>query len=262
MCADTTHSLELPMTARRKDERKIHEESGSNPTGSSENPDSEKKPSNTTCKEEEHIMQPSGNNADGMGDAAALLVMIYLLFIAALIGGAIFLGLFVVVQYGFVIFIAVSSALFGMTIVGATVMSVITRDAKLRRARSKIKSWHVTCKEQILKEIENFQDDYAAYKSDTLLLTYEYEEDNNFAGGGDYNTSPDLAGNATATSSDKDSSRYPAAASSQERKPKSFIFRSVVLPFTKKFPSGKMKQKRSWRRKKSSASSYEPPSIV
>ncbi len=78
-------------------------------------------------------------NEDDMGDAAALLVMLYLLFISTLLVGAIVLGFVVVFQYGFVVLIAVCVAVFGMLIVAATVTSVITRDAKLRKARGKIK---------------------------------------------------------------------------------------------------------------------------
>lgn len=76
---------------------------------------------------------------DGAVDAAALAVMLYLLFISSLLVGAIVLGLLVVVRYGLVVLVAVCAAAFGMLVVAATVMSVITRDAKLNRARSKIK---------------------------------------------------------------------------------------------------------------------------
>ena len=87
-------------------------------------------------EEETHTKQ---TNDDGMGDAAALLVMLYLLFVSTLLVGALVIGFFLVIQYGFVVLVAVCTAVFGLLIVGATVTSMITRDAKLRKARGKIK---------------------------------------------------------------------------------------------------------------------------
>lgn len=87
--------------------------------------------------------------ANQMEDHAALFVMLYLLFIFGLIVIAILIGLFVVIQYGFVVLVAVCAAVFGMLIVAVTLMSVITRDAKLSQARGKIKRYvndmYTTC---------------------------------------------------------------------------------------------------------------------
>lgn len=75
---------------------------------------------------------------DDMEDRAALAAMLYLLFISALLVMAIVLSFAVAVRYGVVVFVAVCAAASAFAVVAATVTSVITRNAKLRRARSQI----------------------------------------------------------------------------------------------------------------------------
>mmetsp|Transcript_6005 Transcript_6005/g.10722 ORF Transcript_6005/g.10722 Transcript_6005/m.10722 type:complete len:244 (+) Transcript_6005:117-848(+) len=242
------HSLESTREAPG-DGREFYEDSAA--MDNNERPDSTA--SNNTC--EEDIQQTN----DGMGDTAALLVMLYLLFISTLLVGAVAMGFLVVVKYGVVVLVAVSVVVFAMSIVAATLTSVITRDTKLRKARSKIKSWHVACKDEILKEIENFRDDFAAYTSDTLLLTYG--NDGVDKGG----TRPDFE--ETITDLDNKDSSHQATTSKEEHKPKSLIFRSLVFPFTnkstKKWPNSQIKQKRPWKRKKKNTCElYEPPNLV
>ncbi|KAL7534948.1 hypothetical protein ACHAXR_006166 [Thalassiosira sp. AJA248-18] len=224
---------------------------------------------NNACEEEDDAAAVQQSN-DPMGDdGAALLVMFYLLFIFALLVIAIVIGLFVVVQYGIVVLVAVSVAVFAMVIVGATLMSVITRDAKLRRARSKIKSWHVTCKDEILKEIENFREDFAAYTSGTLLLTYDDNYVDEEVVGSSNNGDQDL-GQSTGDLENREASLPPCAATSKERKPKSIIFRFAIAPFTKsaneKGLNTQRKKKRIWKRQKKEngveASNYQPPNIA
>lgn len=134
-----------------------------------------------------------------------------------------------------------------------------------------ISSWHVTCKDEILKEIDNFKDDLAAYTSGTLMLTdgddvSSQVEDSTVSSDG-----PNFE-QATDDNVDKKQSSRKASmtASTKEHRPKSLLFRAIA-PFTRSSRKGSAKQqstktKRSWKRKKSSksveASTYEPPDIV
>ena len=95
-------------------------------------------------EEEEEDYNFQHRNNDGMGDGVALLVMLYLLLISTLSVGAIAIGFFVVVRYGFIVLVAACTAVFAMIIVGATLMSVVTRDASLSKARTRIKRYVVS----------------------------------------------------------------------------------------------------------------------
>ena len=114
--ADTTTNLREEQPCRDDEEGKVYEE-----------------------EEEDYHFQHRNN--DGMGDGVALLVMLYLLLISTLSAGAIVIGFFVVVKYGFIVLVAACAAVFAMIIVAATLMSVVTRDASLSKARTQIKRY-------------------------------------------------------------------------------------------------------------------------
>ena len=112
-------------------------------------------------------------------------------------------------------------------------------------------SWHFTVKEEILKEINNFKQDFAAYTDGTLLLTYENSLD---PADGSTNYAEDNQNNASTSSK-------------EQRNPKSKVFSYAVAPFLKL-----RKKNRLWKRKRKKnnsdtaevdeASSYQPPNIV
>jgi ABC-type multidrug transport system fused ATPase/permease subunit len=208
------------------------------------------------CTEDEEV----AHQPDQIGDAAAIFVWLYLLFISTLLVGALILGTFVVLKFGFVIFVAVLLAVFALAVVGATLMSVITGDAKLTKARSTVDAWHVVVKEAILEEIQNFHKDLSAFSDGTLLLTY----------GG-----PDEISNKI-NDSDIEDQQYTKEKAATNRKPKSLIFKYVVSPFTKlgkkeqRSSGNSGKKSRSWMRKKKgkevdtnsgSPSGYVPPVV-
>mmetsp|Transcript_12727 Transcript_12727/g.31068 ORF Transcript_12727/g.31068 Transcript_12727/m.31068 type:complete len:282 (+) Transcript_12727:340-1185(+) len=222
---------------------------------------------------------------DGCTDVAAILVLIYLIFISTLLVGAIVMGFAVVIQFGLVVFVAVCAVVLAMVMVGATVMSIITRDAKLRKARSKIKSWHVACKDEILKEMNNFKEDIAAYRSsNTMLLLTNHGETGSVGQAEGSVTSDSIAtsegpsdGRASANRIDKKQSlphtKTTSSQMKQEHRPKSLLFRAVAS-FTKSSLNKNattsqrksMKTKRSWKRKKNNnvdeAFKYQNPDIV
>lgn len=98
-------------------------------------------PRDDACQDGDKCNERRSADGDEDDAAAAMLVTLYLLLISVLIVGAVVLGLFVVVRYGFVILIAACSAVGALAVVGATLYSVTTRDAKLARARSRIKGY-------------------------------------------------------------------------------------------------------------------------
>lgn len=214
-----------------------------------------------TDKEDENV--GNGQDTDRMTDAAALLVFFYLFFISMLSTCSMIIVFFVIAKYGFVVLIAVIAVIGGVAVVGATLASVITRDAKLTKARSKIKAWHFTVKDVILDEIQNFRDDLNAYSHGTLLLTYEggnndhYDEENSHIG------RPTQFEESSETIDSKDAQPSHATNNTPSRhKPKSFIFRFAVAPFSKSSKKGKNnyssnqsnKKKRSWMRNKKKGS--------
>ena len=185
------------------------------------------------CTEEEGAQQQQQqiNYGNCNDDAAALLVMLYLLFISTLLVGAIVMGVFVVVQYGLVVLIAVCTAAGGLVVVGATVYSVITHDAKLNKARSKIKRWHVKVKDEILKEIDNLKDDLAAYTSGTLMLTYYDGVDNTETEDEMRNNNGDEHYANGVTTDEFDNKQKQEARSTTQKKahkPKSMLFRAFA----------------------------------
>ena len=205
------------------------------------------------CIEEEGAQQQQQqiNYGNCNDDAAALLVMLYLLFISTLLVGAIVMGVFVVVQYGLVVLIAVCTAAGGLLVVGATVYRVITHDAKLNKARSKIKRWHVRVKDEILKEIDNSKDDLAAYTSGTLMLTYydgvDSSEDEIHNDNGDEH----YTNVATTDEFDnKQKQEAPSTTQKKAHKPKSMLFRAFAT-FAK--PSRKEGTDSSQKKKKKSS---------
>lgn len=190
------------------------------------------------------------NESDGMSDAAALFVWLYLLLISALLLGAVIIGCFVVVKYGFVVLIAVITAASALAVVAATLMSVITGDAKLTKARTTVDAWHVVVKDTILEEIDNLKEDISAFGNGTLLLTYEgpgesfiHEEDAD-------------------ESNDSDVDKQQNIKTTAERRPKSLLFKYVVSPFTKlgsKKQNGNIKSSRRLFRKKNQKREEEMP---
>ena len=200
-------------------------------------------------------------------DSAALIVMLYLLLISVLSVGGVILGCLVIVHYGFVVLLLSLLAMSGMLVVFATVYTVITQDAKLSRARKKIKKWHVRVKDEIMRELQNLRDDMAAYSQGRLLLTY----DTSFVDNGDEGTAAD---DRTTETSGQFDTRKPEPEPAG-RRPKSVLFR-FTLPFV-----GRMKRKtrnsantprrtKPWRRKQRAnafdhperQSDYKAPSIV
>ncbi|KAL7461634.1 hypothetical protein ACHAXS_002051 [Conticribra weissflogii] len=198
-----------------------------------------------------------------MADAAALMVILYLLFLSLLIVGGIVLGFVVIVQYGLVVLIAVIGAIVALGVVAAVLTSVITRDAKLSKARSKVKAWHVQVKDVILEEIQNLKDDLNAFSQGILLLTCENDRDDDAGNCEEYRNK---------TCNDFTNVERPS-----QHKPKSVIFRYVVAPFTgnsSKKEKGKKRKfmRRLWKPKqkgtdenveleRQSAINYVPPLV-
>ena len=156
------------------------------------------------------------NQPDSAEDAAAVLVWLYLLFVSALLIGAVVIGCFVVVQYGFIIMVALVVAAGALAVVAATLMSVMTGDAKLSDARSKVDAWHLVVKDKILEEIDNLKGDMTSFSRGELLLTY-----------GD----ADEEYGATSTIPGIEKQEYTQK--EVQHKPKSFLFKHVISPFTK-----------------------------
>jgi hypothetical protein len=179
-------------------------------------------------QQQQHQQYLQTNN-DVQGDTgnntAAFLVMLYLLLISALLIIALIIGTYVVVQYGFVVFVAACTAVFALGIVAIVVAGVITNDVKLTNAQSRIKQWHITCKDEILSEIDKLRDDYVAYSSgQLLLLTYDEEFDSLPDGGQCF----DEISSTNTTTKKKQSTRIGY-------RPKSLLFRTIIEfnPFTK-----------------------------
>jgi len=199
-------------------------------------------------------------------DAAALFVMLYLLLISSLLVIAIIIGIFVVAQYGVVVLVAVCVAGLGMFVVAATVTSVITRDAKLSKARSKIKTWHEICKVKIIEEISNIKDDFAAYTTGDLLLTYDdaWQPDDDII-----NSSNDSCPQEHSVADEFDN-KHQSSSQKKTHKPKSLLFKAFAFTRRKDRADGsKKKSKRLWKRKKKQTTDeveicndYEPPTLV
>lgn len=156
------------------------------------------------------------NQSDDMEDAAAVFVWIYLLFVSALLIDAVVIGCFVVVQYGFVIMVALVVAAGALAVVAATLMNVITGDAKLSDARSKVDAWHLVVKDKLLEEIDNLKEDITSFSRGELLLTYGDADEEN---------------GATSNVSGIENQDYTQK--TNRYKPKSFLFKHVISPFTK-----------------------------
>ena len=71
-------------------------------------------------------------------DTAGLMVMLYLLFISTLFISTLIGGLFIVIQYGFVVLVAVVVVVFCMFVVAAVVMNAVAQEKTLMRAKTKI----------------------------------------------------------------------------------------------------------------------------
>ena len=84
---------------------------------------------------ERHIRLPVASLDDG---TAGLVVMFYLLFISTVFIGTILGAFFIVIQYGFVVFVAVVVAVFGLCIVAAVVTSAVAQEKTLMEAKTKI----------------------------------------------------------------------------------------------------------------------------
>jgi hypothetical protein len=197
---------------------------------------------NLTNEEEEEGISYRLPDPDRIDDAAAISVMFYLLLIAFLLAIAILIGTLVVSQYGFVVLVFVVIAIAAMLLVFVVVMSVISGDRKLNRARSQIEKWSIGVRDVILREMADLREDLAAYSSGILLLTYD----------GDFHDT------TAAISSDyiRDNFDNKKNTLKQRRKPKSTIFRLVISPIKKmsrKSQGGgdsSTGKKRSWFRKK------------
>mmetsp|Transcript_4974 Transcript_4974/g.11034 ORF Transcript_4974/g.11034 Transcript_4974/m.11034 type:complete len:288 (-) Transcript_4974:217-1080(-) len=232
----------------------------------------------------------SENETDAMADAAALMVIFYLLFLSLSIVGGIVLGCIVIVRYGLVVLIAVVAAIMAFGIVAAVFTSVITSDAKLTKARSKVKAWHVQVKDVILEEVRNLKDDLNAYSQGTLLLTYEMNDNGDGAGSREEDRDKTLSdfrgGHATEHgdnmigdgASGVSTDHATKLEQSSQHKPKSIIFRYAVAPFTKiSSKNDDIKKRKStrrlWKRKqkgsdsqnveqeREAANSYVPPLV-
>ena len=102
-----------------------------------------------------------------------------------------------------------------------------------------------------MKEVTNFMEDVAAYKSDELLLLLAYDHD--------YDDEYDAAEEGRAQQNEMQQSppeRGNTVRSGAKRVAKSFAFRAFVLPFA----SRKMRKQKSRRRKNDGA--YVPPNSV
>ena len=202
-------------------------------------------------------------------DAAALFVVLYLLLISSLLVIAIIIGVFVVAQYGVVVLVAVCVAGFGMFVVAATVTSLITRDAKLSKARSKVKTWHEICKVKIIEEIGNIKEDFVAYNSGDLLLTYDdaWQPDDDIISSSN-DSCPDDIEHSVA---DEFDNKHQSSSQKKTHKPKSLLFKAFSQFRGKDRPDGSQKKsRRLWKRKKKKESTdevetcneYEPPALV
>ena len=89
-------------------------------------------------QQQQQQQQPEPTNGDGDGAAAALLVVLYLLLVSALLGGAVLLGALTVVRYGSVVLVAAIAAGLCLGVVAVVVVGVASDDAKLATARSRI----------------------------------------------------------------------------------------------------------------------------
>ena len=184
-------------------------------------------------------------DADRIEDAAALSVMIYLLLIAFLLAIAILIGTVVVSQYGFVVLVAVIIAVGAMLLVLLVVMSVISGDRKLTKARSQIHKWSMEVKDVIMKEVADIKEDWNDFSSGMLLLTYEGELDMSSTTSDYVRDDFDNKENSNSTKSKR-----------KRRKPKSIMFRLAVTPLKKLSRKHHNNQgssdgkKRSWFRKK------------
>ena len=193
---------------------------------------------------ESHDCEGFAHQKDRFGDAAAIVVWLYLLLVSSLLVGTVVIGSLVIVKYGFVIFLAVVAAAGASAIVAGTLFSVITGDTTLTNARSTVNAWHVVFKDAILKEIHHFTKDLTAYSDGTLLLTFGQTEEFSSHHQNENGTFEQDLNNQNHTATFK-------------RKPKSVIFRFVVSPITKignlgrKNSSSSSKTKsHSWLRKK------------
>lgn len=176
------------------------------------------------------------NVSDDVGDRAAIFVWVYLIMITFLLIGAIIICCFVVVQYGFVVFVAVLTALSALTVVGVTLLSVIAGDAKLNKARATVDAWHIAVKETVFEEIDYLKEDLLSFSRGTLLLNYQNE---------DPGENPIVQNNKAETNDvDLDKKQHCTVARS-ENKPKSILFKYMVSPFTK---NGSKKQSNNSRK--------------
>ena len=140
-----------------------------------------------------------------------------------------------------------------MLLVLLVVMSVISGDRKLTKARQTIHKWSMEVKDVFMKEAADFRQDWKDFSSGMLLLTYEGEISSS-----DYVRDDEIF--------DKEQNIVDKTTTSKQRrrrKPKSIIFRLAVSPLKK------LSKKKSWSRKKKtnineeegpSANYYVPPS--
>jgi hypothetical protein len=217
---------------------------------------------NSSQSADQDINDRDGNNqSDGMGDAAAVFVWLYLLLILTILTGAIVIGCFVVVRYGFVILVAFVTAATALAVVAATLMSVITRDAKLTKARSTVYAWHVVVKDVVLEEINNLKEDVSAFSNGTLLLTYV-----------DPNPDEEIYNETDVQEHECETDKTNTAT---QHKPKSILFKYLVSPLTKigskkrdktkasrSMFKNKKKQKDIHSESHDAPSNYDPPVIV
>jgi hypothetical protein len=176
-------------------------------------------------QQQQYLQTNNDLEEDTENNTAALFVMLYLLLISALLIIAIIIGAYVVVQYGLIVFVAACTAVFALSIVAIVVAGVITNDVKLTTAQSRIKQWHITCKDKILSEIDKIRDDYVAYSSgQMLLLTYDKEFDSLPDG---ENCLDEILSTAT--------TKKKIHLTRIGHRPKSLLFRTVIEfnPFTK-----------------------------
>lgn len=108
--------------------------------------------------------------------------------------------------------------------------------------------WHVTCKEEILREIANLKEDFAAYQSGDRLLTYYDDVGLDYVEDGAEDRFEQSAPDENESPCDEHAAR--------EHKPKSMLFRYFAAHLPKK-PKLRMRRKR-----KSAPASYQPPTLV
>jgi len=177
-------------------------------------------------QQQQHLQTNNDLEEDTENNTAAMFVMLYLLLISALLIIAIIIGAYVVVQYGLIVFVAACTAVFALSIVAIVVAGVITNDVKLTTAQSRIKQWHITCKDKILCEIDKIRDDYVAYSSgQMLLLTYDKE----------FDSLPDGENCLDEILSSTATTKKKIQLTRIGYRPKSLLFRTVIEfnPFTK-----------------------------